>query len=968
MNSIDTFVAFDIKGTHPDPESAEIVEIGAVAVDSGEIRETFGRLVRGRLPLPPTVARRMGIGEEELEGAEELVRALNDFVAFMGDAPLVAHDLAFQSGIVTRFFPLPSAAGACDLLEFARAVLPRLVRHDLPTLVRFFELDPEDPVRAPACAARTAEVYLKLLELTREKGLAVVQRMLRVIEGTESTLVETMVGLANELVRTEMMRSIRSRPISSEYIKEMFNVQGDESAPSESVSSAPLDPEEIRAMFGEGGPFHQSMPEYELRPQQAEMAEAVVDAFNEARFLVVEAGTGTGKSMAYLIPSVLWTLRNGGRVIVSTNTKNLQEQLFFKDLPELNEVVDRPFQYTLLKGRGNYLCLNRWHSVLRQIDTYLTPEERAAALPLVLWAEETATGDISENAGFRASGGLWNKVCSDGVYCRGQACPYYAKCFAMRVRRAALKSQIVVVNHSLLFSDLATEGAVLGEYEHLIFDEAHNIEKVAAQYLGLDLTLWRIRDLVNRLYARDQAETGLLVTLRGSLASSKLDDATASPFDALIDRLVEEVRGLWADAFGFFEHLTAEMRIRVDDGAGYVQKLRFRREDQIFAPCADSLEALEEGLARVRGDLTQLTEWMGDLRAGMFEMQDELASDLEGCRTDLQRLEDDLAFLTLAEDEGYVYWLELPAREGSADTRFYAAPLDVSLHLSDQLFDRLSTCVFTSATVAINGKFRYFLDRLGLQDTVGDRLRTLCVGSPFEYDRQALVCVPRFLPSPKAPSFRGAVRDLIHALTEQVRRGTLVLFTSYRMLNRSYGELKDILESEGILLLGQGLDGSRSNITAQFREDRGSVLFGTDSFWEGVDVPGEALEMLVIVKLPFAVPTEPFVEAQMERLEKLGKNPFLYYSVPEAAIRFRQGFGRLIRNRADRGAVVILDTRVLTTRYGEVFLKILPARHQAFRSEGEMIGEIRRWFGEDSGDRLSQDPTHGFEEVFRGER
>ena len=944
MNSITTFVAFDIKTTSPDPESAEIVEIGAAKVESDEIVETFGCLVKRRARLPLSLARRMGIAEEEQRDAVERARALADLAEFVGGASLVAHDLAFQAEVLTRFSAYPFPGSACDLSEFARAILPRLVRHDLTTLVQFFELSRDRLERAPECAQRAAEIYLKLVEMTKEKGLSTVQRMLRVIEGTDSSLVETLAGIANELAKTEMMRRIRSRPISSEYLREMFNVQGDETAPSEAVSGKPLDPEEIRVLFEEEGPFHRRMPGYELRPQQVEMAEAIVDAFNSARFLVIEAGTGTGKSMAYLIPSVMWTLRNGGRVIVSTNTKNLQEQLFFKDLPELREVLKEPFRYTLLKGRGNYLCMDRWYSALRGIDTYLTPEERVAALPLVVWAEETSTGDISENAGFRTFGGLWSKVCSDGTYCRGQLCRYNGKCFAIQVRRAAQKSQIVVVNHSLLFSDLAAEGAVLGDYEHLIFDEAHNIEKVAAQYLGMDLSVWRIRDLVHRLYAWDHAETGLLVTLRECLASSKLDDATVSPFDTLIARLIENMQALWGDAFGFFEALTAEMRTQVGAGVGYAQKLRFRKEEGTFVPCADSLSALEDGLARVHAELTQLTEWMGDLRTGSFEMQDELFANLEGCRTDLMKLSSDLAFLTSAEDETFVYWLELPSREGSFDTRFYAAPLDVSQHLSEQLFDRLSTCVFTSATVAINGKFRYFLGRLGLQDTLGDRLRTLCVGSPFEYDRQALVCVPRFLPSPKAPSFREAVRDLIRALTEQVRRGTLVLFTSYNMLNRSYQELKDGLESEGILLLGQGLDGSRSNITAQFREDRGSVLFGTDSFWEGVDVPGEALEMLVIVKLPFAVPTEPFVEAQMERLEKLGKNPFLYYSVPEAAIRFRQGFGRLIRNRTDQGAVVILDNRVLTTRYGEVFLKILPARHRAFRSQEEMIEGIRRWF------------------------
>jgi len=507
----------------------------------------------------------------------------------------------------------------------------------------------------------------------------------------------------------------------------------------------------------------------------------------------------------------------------------------------------------------------------------------------------------------------------------------------------------VVINHSLLFSDLASDNGVLGDYRHLILDEAHNVEKVAAQYLGREFSIWRIRNLVQRLYSKNGMETGLLVNLRRRLSSlSARKDVSArggmpKAFVGQVEHLIELSTSVWGITQDLFRALAEQM----GDPRGptpYVQKTRFKRDQDVFAAVRGRLDELTDHLTRLRTELSKLCDWLREWSSDVLPFQEEIVANLEGRRQECEEILEDLTFITSAEDDAYVYWMELPNREESIDVRLLAAPLDVSCYLSEGLYERMATIVFTSATLTIRGNFKYVMLRLGLDHLEADRVQTLRVGSPFDYAHQALVCVPSFLPSPKTRDFQDAVEDLIGEIASRTRRGMLVLFTSYGMLNRSYRRLQSRLNAEGTLLLGQGLDGARSYIMAQFKEDQSSVLFGTDSFWQGVDVPGEALEILMIAKLPFAVPTEPLVAAQMEKLEQEGKDPFLHYSVPEAVIKFRQGFGRLIRHRTDRGVVVILDSRVVNTRYGSVFLDSLPTGHRVFGSMDEIVEGIEQWF------------------------
>ena len=486
---------------------------------------------------------------------------------------------------------------------------------------------------------------------------------------------------------------------------------------------------------------------------------------------------------------------------------------------------------------------------------------------------------------------------------------------------------------------------MLGEYEDLILDEAHNIEKIAAQYLGRELNIWHVKNFSDQLRSPGFHSTGTLPALRHWIGVADLKDNIFATFDTGIGRAVNAAEDIYLKAQVFFQDLTEFLYGKQGSRKFYyTPKERYRPGENTFNAVGESLENFAEAGSELNSSLKNLCAWLKDLPDDTFPNQDELVNELDGRAQECSDLIATLNHLTHPEDEQCVYWFELPTRENSSDTRLFSAPLYVANVLRDALYDKMRTIVFTSATLGIRGKLIYFLQRMGL-DTMSDgRVQTSCLGSPFDYDLQALVCVPQFMPSPKSPHFQRAVDDLLRHLAREVGRGTLALFTSYSMLNQSYDALKNDLSSDGILLLGQGIDGARGSITDRFKTHRRAMLLGTDSFWEGVDIPGEALEILGIIRLPFAVPSEPLVAAHMEELEKQGKNPFLHYSVPEAILKFRQGFGRLIRNKSDRGIVIVFDSRVLSTFYGRAFLEALPVQHRAFRAPDHLLQAIKSWF------------------------
>jgi Rad3-related DNA helicase len=579
----------------------------------------------------------------------------------------------------------------------------------------------------------------------------------------------------------------------------------------------------------------------------------------------------------------------------------------------------------------------------------LSQQERSRILPLMSWVEQTQTGDIAENAGFQLNQnwGLWGKLIAENNYCPGRHCKFYNECFLMQARNNAKSADVVIVNHSLLFSDLVAENSILGEYHNLIIDEAHNIEKTSAEYLGVRFNWWSFRNVYHKLYEQEPRKNGALAQLEYRLSQSRMDQAISGMLHKRISRLQVESVGLKRIVQQFFTELNASLKEKFQKKTGdeYAEtRIRYFKNFKSFSDLAEVVEELKSSLRNCSKNLSGLLDALTELKADTFEFQDQLHRELISIETDLDTLYQSFDFCIKADQDKHVYWLEMPMQDQRVDVTFNAVPLNVAELLKTNLYNRLNTAIFTSATLAVDNQFSYFKKRIGLDLMNDKQVNSVKLGSPFNFKEQILLAVTDFTDDPRNERFPNQLNDLVKEIHGNYPTGMLTLFTSYSLLNKLYNQLKSHFESEHVLLLAQGKSGSRTNIINQFREYKNSVLFGTDSFWEGVDVPGDALELLLITKLPFDVPSEPLIAARMEEIKKSGGNPFFEYSVPEAIIKFRQGFGRLIRHKNDYGVVVVCDNRLSRMQYGMQFLNSLPVEAKIYNDKDMMFSELKDWF------------------------
>ncbi len=655
----------------------------------------------------------------------------------------------------------------------------------------------------------------------------------------------------------------------------------------------------IDQVFGPGGSLEAALDHYEERPQQLEMAHGVGRSFMERRPLIVEAATGTGKTLAYLVPAIL----SGKKVVVSTGTKALQEQLFFKDIPLLERCLDKSFDAVLLKGRRNYLCLHRFQEMQRK-KSFRSASDVRHWPTIQRWVTSTESGDRADIPGLPDDYATWSELSVGSESCLGSKCKYWEDCYVQQARKKARDADVIVVNHHLFFADLMLKdggfGEILPEYDALVFDEAHHIEKVATDYFGLQVSNYRFRDLsgdVDRALESEEVPAGS--EQRIEVASADLMARAASYFDAFRD-------GMRPGRYGLDEVL----------GGLDEQALGTRRVD------------LEKGLDQLAKALRAGS--LGEAGVRLAERCAELKNDLQA--------------VTDGSDSRFAYVAE--RREGGVFLQ--AAPIDLAKEMRTRLLRTHDAMVFTSATLATGGDFSFFKNRLGMGEQKdggadqGIEVDELLLAPVFNYEEQSLLYVPSKLPAPHDPDFCKNVALIIDYLLKVTEGRAFLLFTSYRNMNDVYDRVAPELDYPAFI---QG-ERSKRELLDAFRQTDHSVLFATASFWEGVDVEGEALSLVVIDKLPFANPSDPLTRARLDRADESGGNSFYDISLPTAAIALRQGFGRLIRSANDRGVVAILDSRIAHKRYGNYFLKSLPPAPVVWRAS-----QVKRWWQEKIGDR-----------------
>ena len=938
--SATTYVAIDVETTGLDPQTDSIIEVAAITFRGNDILDEFSSLVNPHRPVPPFITQLTGITQAMVDDAPTMFTLRSRLRPKIGDHVLVGHNVGFDLGFL-EMERLGVGNHRLDTVTLASILFPNAGRFNLESLVHYLGLPNPNggqTHRALDDAEQTVELFLALRERAMQLQLNQIDELVEVgrrLGWPETIFFEDILA---ERVRTAFEgKDLRHRG----RLPRLFNpgkLEGKPAVPAEKPRM--LDPELVASMIQPGGNFSQLFDSFEYRPQQVEMLDAVVNAFNDGAHVMVEAGTGTGKSIAYLIPSAFWSVENGRRVVISTNTINLQDQLISKDIPELQKVLPFELRAAVRKGKSNYLCTRLFQQMRHTGPS--NDDEMALFARILLWLPTTETGDVAE-LNLRTPGErlAWSRLNGENAsctsdHCAAEGCPLHV------VKRRAELANVLIVNHSLLLADLASESQVLPQFYDLIVDEAHHLESAVTDGLSFRADkrfLEAILDDVNK------TRGGLLADLQSRLEATLPPDF-ATQFAEMINRIRREGQSAVIRLDEFFTTLTYFLSEAMNTRSQFAQQIRltpaariqpgFDEVEMSWDNLSRHLRAIYDGFVRLAGGLDDIAE--------QFDVEDgeDLKLTLQSNARSLEETRLNLDGIILEPDNQMIYWVEVFKERIS----LHAAPLHVGPLVQSNIFEALETVVLTSATMRTAGpdaqeeaNFAYIRERLHAYD-----VDELAVGSPFDYKNQTLLYLVTDIPEPNQPGYQRMLEDAIVDVATAIGGRTMVLFTAYGQLSQTAKAVEGPLADRGITTLAQTSGGSRQQLLDQFkRPNARAVLLGTRSFWEGVDVPGEALQAVLIAKLPFDVPSDPIFAARSETFD----NAFFEYSVPEAVLRFRQGFGRLNRRTTDEGAVIILDKRVITKRYGQMFVDALP-ECTVLRQRLDRVGELTlRWLNRD---------------------
>jgi len=926
------YVSLDLETTGRDPEVDEIIEVGAVAFTLDGPAGEFQTFVRPYREPGYQIERLTGIKAEDLRGAPRFAAVAADLRDFIGDSALVGQNIGFDIAFLDRA-GVAAPAGGIDTFELAQLLLPGLADYSLRGLAD--HLGVEFPVRHRALADAEAA---RLVFLALRKRLSELPRWL--LEQAEGLAAAG--GWSIAPVLREVLAAGGGAPAAGGVLAEQVLARpGELPRPLQPTrSGARVEDEDVARLLSAAGRLEGHFAAFERRAEQEQMAVAVAAALRDGHHLIAEAGTGVGKSLAYLLPSALHAVRTGERVVVSTDTIGLQDQLVSKDLPVVQDLLaiheGQELRVAQLKGRRNYLCLQRWTAA--RFTQPATREDAVLQARLLVWLTATQTGDRAELGLHSSMDAAWAKLSAENTACLQNGCPFVKQgtCFLYRARRRAEAAHVLVVNHALLLTDVAPGGRVLPAYSRLVIDEAHNLEDEATNQLAFRASQGDLEAVLDAIGRRASDRSGLVSSLSEAARSGNQLLGSAAYLAGLGSALLEAANRVRGRAREPFRLLDAILRERAAGDGDVDERMLITRASRVQPAWSDVQIAAEDLHAALRALLSLLEDLRAIVETGQVELlnQEGVLAEVADVTQAAYNLTEGLGSALLREDPELICWLERDRRSG--EVAVCTAPLRVSEVLRRELFEAKETVVLTSATLSAEGSFDYLRERLGL-----DEAEELTLGSPFDYPASTLIALPTDLPEPNDRDF---VRETAGLLVEACRASkgrALVLFTSYGSLMAVYDQVKRPLEQEGILVLAHGADGSPRQLLGALRENNRTVVLGTASFWEGVDVVGEALSLLVIARLPFAVPTDPIYQAR----SALYDEPFDQYALPQAVLRFRQGFGRLIRSKTDRGVLVVLDRRVRSRKYGQAFLRSLPRCTVREMPARDVPAAVESWLG-----------------------
>lgn len=929
---LSSYVAIDLETTGLDPTVHQIIDVGAVRFRSGRPESEFRSFVRADRPLDPFITDLTGITDPDLLGAPQFSEISQALLDFIGADPLVGQNVEFDLGFLRAAGEsvLPRAPGERFAFFQARvldtALLARIFWAELPSfslaaLCSTFGIELRQAHRALDDARATGSVLATMLrslpfrvwgELTRDLNW--------LVSGTTHRSRFFFAAL------DELAADIKS-PVPA-------RLQAEEEKGEEPRFGWSLD-----QLFGKDGIFEQHLPFFRFRPMQLALAVSVETAFEKNHILFAEAPTGVGKSLAYLAPALRWVMADpeaGRQVVVSSHTKVLQEQLFRKDMSEVRTAIGGGFRAAVLKGRNNYLCKRRLRSLVRESRERLTDVDRMQIMPLLRWAELTMTGDISEISGFnpRNLPFLWSQVASDSLACAGAACGAAKGDFYRVAQERAARAHVLFVNHALLVSDLPrfTSG-----FKKLVLDEAHQIERAMVGAMTVEISPAVFRNALSRLLD-ERTSRGMLGAVAGRLKHGERGSSRD------ITSLLSQVRGLYAISRQGFTYL-ADQLVRMIGESDRTARQRFRVGDKLHSDICRALGPLLSEWSEFSSALRDFVFELADLR-GDERLPPETLIEVKSALDGVEQIRDQLVRILREDDPNAVTWAEFGRSPHNNWCTLHTAPVSVGKIMGKVFWPVVESVILTSATLTASGTFDVLKESLGLDVLPPERVHSTILASPFRLDEQMRTFVPTYLPAPRTEdtSHSDATVELIVRMVERFPRGTLILSTSNLLVDKLTSALNPVARKANRRLLSQGISGSLAELVAEFRRLGNAILIGAASFWEGIDVVGDALQILIVTRIPFDVPTDPWVAARCDALQAAGHDAFAEYSLPVSALRLKQGIGRLIRHPQDRGIAIVTDPRLFRSRYGRMIRESLPSVPIAVNSEVELFKEVEQFF------------------------